>query len=89
MSMMPGFDWFSDTDPRALEVFLRIQREMPAGRKIAAVFEMTDMVLNLAEPGVREMYPQADDREVFLRVAARHLDRETMIRVYGWDPAGR
>jgi hypothetical protein len=32
------------------------------------------------------MNPDAGDREVFLRVAARRLDRETMIQVYGWDP---
>jgi hypothetical protein len=32
------------------------------------------------------MYPRAGEREVFLRVAARRLDRETMLRVYGWDP---
>jgi hypothetical protein len=33
------------------------------------------------------MYPQASEREVFLRVAARRLDRDSMIRAYGWDPA--
>ena len=32
------------------------------------------------------MYPHADEREVFLRVAARRLDRQAMIDVYGWDP---
>jgi hypothetical protein len=79
-------DEFADTDPRALEVFLSLHRRMPAGQKIAAVFELTDMVLKLSEAGVRLAYPDADDRKVFLRVAARHLDRETMIRAYGWDP---
>jgi hypothetical protein len=32
------------------------------------------------------MHPQAPDREVFLRVASRHLPRELMIRAYAWDP---
>jgi hypothetical protein len=32
------------------------------------------------------VHPQASDREVFLRVAARHLPRELMIRAYSWDP---
>ena len=40
----------------------------------------------MAEAGVRKMHPQAPDREVFLRVASRHLPRELMIRAYGWDP---
>lgn len=86
---MRSSDEFADTDPRALEVFLSLQRRMPAGQKIATVFELTNMVLKLSEAGVRWAYPHADDREVFLRVAARHLDRETMIRAYGWDPEGR
>jgi hypothetical protein len=38
---MPASDWYSDTDPQALEVFLRLQREMSADQKIAAVFQMT------------------------------------------------
>ena len=79
-------DFYSDTDPRALEVFLSLQRKMPAGKKVAAVFEMNDMLMRLSEAGVRQLYPAADEREVFLRAAARRLDRETMIRVYGWDP---
>jgi len=32
------------------------------------------------------MHPEASDREVFLRVAARHLPRDLMIRAYKWDP---
>ena len=79
-------DFYSDTDPRALEVFLSLQRQMPAGKKVAAVFEISAMLLRLSEAGVRQLYPEADPREVFLRMAARRLDRETMIRAYGWDP---
>lgn len=79
-------DFFSDTDPKALEVFLDIHRKMPVGRKIKMVFEMTEMVLAAAKAGVRLQYPDADEREVFLRATARRLDRETMIRAYGWDP---
>jgi hypothetical protein len=83
---MPASDWYSDTDPQALEVFLRLQREMSADQKIAAVFQMSGMLLRLAEEAVRRQYPTADDREVLRRVAARHLDRDTMIRAFGWDP---
>jgi hypothetical protein len=83
---MTEFDWFRDTDPRALEVFLDLQREMPVADKLQATFGMMEMLWNLAESGVRSMYPQAGEREVFLRTAARRLDRDTMIRVYGWDP---
>ena len=50
------------------------------------VFELSTMLMKLSEDSVRKMYPQASEREVFLRAAARRLGRETVIRVYGWDP---
>jgi len=83
---MAASDWYSDTDPRALEVFLRLQREMSPAQKIAAVFQMSEMLLRLSQANVRRLHPTLDDREIFLRTAARHLDRETMIRAYGWAP---
>jgi len=36
---MPKHDWYSDTDPKALKVFIELQRRMSPGEKIAAVFE--------------------------------------------------
>ena len=77
---------FTDTDPRAMEVWLDLLRKMPAGEKLAVVLGGAQFVLQLYEMGVRSMYPEASDHEVLLRVAARHLPRELMIRVYGWDP---
>jgi hypothetical protein len=83
---MPEFDWYGDTDPRALEVFLDLQRKMPVSEKLQTMFGLIEMLRNMSEADVRRMYPKADDREIFLRTAARSLDRETMIRVYGWNP---
>ena len=83
---MSRSDFFSDTDPHALEVFLSRQRRMTASEKVTRVFELSDLILQAAKAGVRQMYPDADEREVFLLATARRLDRETMIKVYGWDP---
>jgi hypothetical protein len=77
---------YSDTDPRAMEVWLDLQRRMPAGEKIAAVLAASQLVLQMYEAGVRLQYPEASEREIFLRTAARHLDRDLMVRAYGWDP---
>jgi hypothetical protein len=82
--MSAGF--YEDTDPKALDVFLQLYREMEPGERTARIFEMAAFQENLQRSSVRSMYPHADEREIFLRVAARRLDRETMIRVYGWDP---
>jgi predicted RNA-binding Zn ribbon-like protein len=77
---------FTDTDPRAMEVWLELLRQKPPGERLATTLALTDLTLKMAEAGVRVSYPQASDREVFLRAAARHLSRELMVRAYGWDP---
>ena len=83
---MPRSDWYSDTDPQALEVFLECQRRMTPSEKVRGIFQLSRMLFETAEAEVRRLHPGIAEREVFLRTAARYLDRETMIRVYGWDP---
>jgi hypothetical protein len=77
---------FTDTDPRAMEVWLDLLRRMTPGEKIAASLNAAQFVLQMYEMGVRRLYPDADDSEVLKRVAARHLPRDLVIRAYGWDP---
>jgi hypothetical protein len=77
---------FTDTDPRAMEVWLDLLRRMTPGERIAATLQLSDLALRVSETGVRSAFPTADDREVRLRVAARYLPRELMIRAYDWDP---
>ena len=79
---------YTDTDPQTMEVWVDLQRHMPAGVKLAAVLNASQFVLQMYEMGVRRAHPQANDREVLLRVAARHLPRELIIGAYGWDPEG-
>jgi hypothetical protein len=84
---MPNrYNWMADTDEKAFEALIEIQRRIPPGDKLAYALRHSGMLMNLARQGVRRMYPDASEREVFLREAARRLDRETMIRAYGWDP---
>jgi len=84
---MPGDPTeFSDTDPRVMEVWLDLLRQKTPGERIAMVFELTDFAIAMAESGVRARYPEASEREIFLRAAALRLPRDLMIRAYGWDP---
>ena len=83
---MPPDDFFSDTDPRALEVFLDLQRRRTPSEKLRQVFEMTDLILEAARAGERARHPDAGEHEISMRAAARRFDRETMIKVWGWDP---
>jgi hypothetical protein len=82
---MPA-QWHEETDPKALEAFIELHRRMTPGERVARIFEIVAFHEALLESSVSSMYPDADEREIFLRVAAKRLDRETMIKVYGWDP---
>ncbi len=82
---MPA-EWFSDTSPEALEVYLNLHREMPLDRRLSRVFELCDFQQSLQVENVRSTYPEATDQEIFFRVAARRLGRDLMIEVYDWDP---
>ena len=77
---------FTDTDPRAMEVWLGLLRAKTPGERIAIAFDLTDFALRMAESGVRARHPEASEREIFLRAASLRLPRAFMIRAYGWDP---
>jgi hypothetical protein len=83
---MPKHEWYADTGAKAFEVFLSRQREMTPSEKIRAVFEQNELLRSLSAANERRLHPEASDREIFLRVVAHRLDRETMLRVYGWYP---
>jgi hypothetical protein len=85
---MPSSDWFSDTDPRALHVWIEILRRMTPAEKVEAVSRVSQDLVRVQEAAVRRLYPEAGDREIFLRTLARRLRRDLVIRAYGWDPAG-
>jgi len=78
--------WFADTDPTALEVYIRLYRNMQPGERLTRVFELCDFQQALQLANVRTMYPESTEKEVFLRAAARRLGRDLMIKAYGWDP---
>jgi hypothetical protein len=73
-------------DPKAFHELVELYRGMTASQRVARIFELNEAQEVRDRESVRSMYPEAGEREVFLRVASRRLDRETMIKVYGWDP---
>ncbi|MCB9877784.1 MAG: hypothetical protein H6835_09305 [Planctomycetes bacterium] len=71
-----------DAERRQFEIWAG----MTPAQKFEAFAQLMAMAQALADAGIRRRYPHADEREVFLRRAARTLDAETMRRCYGWDP---
>ncbi len=76
----------SDTHPRAEKVMIELYRQMPGWQKLRQVTELTQLVDELARSDIRRRHPNADEREVFLRLASRWLSPELMRNVYQWDP---
>lgn len=75
-----------DTTSIAEQIQFEILSGMTRAEKFDAFAQLMAMADSVAEAGIRRAHPGADDREVFLRRAARVLDRDTMTKVYDWDP---
>jgi hypothetical protein len=77
-----------DTSLVAERLQFDVWRRMTSVEKFAAFLDLQATTMALAEAGIRLRHPTAGAREVFLRRVARMLDRQTMLRVYGWDQDG-
>jgi hypothetical protein len=75
----------ADTTAEAWRVFLEVQRRMSPAEKLQRVFDLSELVQSAAEAGLRHSYPQADDREIFLRATRQRLGAGLFRKVYG-DP---
>jgi len=75
-----------DTDSKVEEMLFERWRRLSPAEKAAMVSAWTRAVQEAAIAGLRERHPDASDEEVRLRLGSLRLDRETMIKGYGWDP---
>lgn len=55
-------------------------------QRLAKALSLGRFLNELARADVCARYPGATPREIELRLASRHLDRDAMIRAFGWDP---
>ena len=77
----------SDTPPEIEEILLEGYRRMAPHEKLQRVMELNEAVRQMALARIRSTYgSDLSEREERLRLAALWLDRETMIRVFDWDP---
>jgi len=73
----------ADTSPEAWKVFIGLHRRMSPSEKLQRAFEYSAFVRSLAEGVLRQRYPQAGDREIFLRTARQRLGGELFRKIYG------
>ncbi|MBM4384317.1 MAG: hypothetical protein FJ091_13255 [Deltaproteobacteria bacterium] len=75
-----------DTSREAEERQIAHWRALSDPEKARVLGEMMRAAEQLARAGVESRHPGATGEEVRLRLLALRLDRETMIRHFGWDP---
>lgn len=76
----------NDTSKEAEKIIVEGYRSMPAILKMQQVVALTQTVQKMALSRLRQQYKNMNEREEKLRLAALWLPRETMIRLFNWDP---
>ncbi len=75
-----------DTPPHIQKLIIEGYRRMSPQEKFKRVAELTKAIQQLALARIIKQYGQISEREQQLRLASLWLERETMIRVFQWDP---
>ena len=76
----------SDTSPDAERFLIEGYRRMSPSDKLARVFSLNRMIEQLQRARITADYGEMSEREMRLRLASLRLGRETMVKVFGWDP---
>ena len=71
-----------DTSPEIEERQIASWREMTAAQKADLIAGLSNAAREMALAGIRERYPAAPEREVFLRLAILNLGPELATRAY-------
>lgn len=76
----------SDTSAAAERVLIEGYRRMSPAEKLERVFSLNRALEQLQRARIRAQYGDVPEREMRLRLGALRLGRETMVKVFGWDP---
>jgi hypothetical protein len=76
-----------DTPAEIEQRLVEEYRRMSPGQRLMKALEMNRAVQQMAAARIQATYgPDIPERELRLRLAALWLDRDTMVRAFGWDP---
>jgi hypothetical protein len=76
----------SDTSPEAARFLNEAFRRMTPTQKLQRVAALNRTLVKLSAARIRQQYGDIPEEEMRLRLAALRLGRETMIKMFGWDP---
>jgi hypothetical protein len=78
--------FLTDTDPNIEAMQISGFRKMEPWKKLALSEAMTQTVIQLATARIRKQHEGISEHELLMRLGSLWLDRETMIKAFGWDP---
>ena len=76
----------NDTQSVIDKIVIDGYRKMTSWEKMKRVSELNKAVQQLALSRIRKQYGEIPEHEQKLRLASLWMDRNTMIRVFDWDP---
>ena len=76
----------NDTHAAIDKIVIEGYRKMTSWEKMKRVNELNKAVQQLALSRIRKQYGEIPEHEQKLRLASLWIDRNTMIRVFDWDP---
>jgi hypothetical protein len=79
----------SDTSPEARQFLIEGYRRMTPTQKLQRVESLNRALVILQKARIRADYGDISDEEMRMRLGALRLGRETMIKVFGWDPEAK
>ena len=79
----------NDTDKKVQALLIEGYKRMSEAERLQKVCELNRLLVKLMEAEVRQRYPDADEREIRLRVASRWLPPELMRKAFGWNSKER
>lgn len=79
----------SDTSPEAQRFLDEAYRRMTPAERLERVVSLNHALELLQEARIRAEYGDISNDEMRLRLGALRLGRDTMVKVFGWDPEER
>lgn len=76
----------SDTSPEMERILIEGYSRMTPTQKLQRVESLNRALVLLQKARIRAEYGDVSDEEMRMRLGALRLGRETMIKVFGWDP---
>ena len=76
----------SDTTPEMQRMHYEMMRGVPAWKRLALAFELTQATRQLILANLEHRFPEAGEGEIRRRFIARVLPRADVVRAFGFDP---